>query len=267
MRTHLRIHINMHIFKRLLDIIIALLGLILISPILLIIAVLIKLDSPGPVIYRHRRIGKDGRPFNLLKFRSMVCGGDDAGYMRYLRALIESERSENAAPLPYRKMTNDSRVTRVGNVLRCYYLDEFPQLVNILLGTMSLVGPRPHVQFEVDNYTLEQRRRLSVKPGATGLWQVEGKANCTFNELIQLDLDYIDHWSLWLDIQILFKTAVLMLRGGEGFWARMAKHIPARHHAIPIPATGETEEAASTPILIEEVWPVNIPDPVHGKGG
>jgi lipopolysaccharide/colanic/teichoic acid biosynthesis glycosyltransferase len=211
--------------KRLLDLLISTIGLIFLSPILLIIAITIKLDSPGNILYSHRRIGKGGQQFHLYKFRSMVYGGDDKGYLEYLRQLIESDKDRNGNGLPYRKMNGDCRVTRVGEFLRKFYLDELPQLWNVLKGEMSLVGPRPHVQMEVDHYTNEQRRRLSVKPGLTGLWQVMGKVDCTFSELIQLDLDYIDHWSLKLDIQLVFFTIMLMLKGGEGFWTRQAKEI------------------------------------------
>jgi lipopolysaccharide/colanic/teichoic acid biosynthesis glycosyltransferase len=214
--------------KRLLDVLISSIFLILLSPLILLFAILIKLDSPGPVIYRHVRIGKDGKPFNLFKFRSMSVGGDDTGYLEYLKQLIESDQGKSRKGIPYRKMNGDPRITRVGDFLRRYYLDELPQLWNILKGEMSLVGPRPHVQFEVNYYTAEQCRRLSVSPGATGLWQVEGKLECTFNELIALDLDYIDNWSLNEDIRIILKTALLMWRGGEGFWTRMAKCIPGR---------------------------------------
>lgn len=211
--------------KRLFDILFSLIFLILLSPIILALAIIIKLDSRGPAIYRHVRIGKDGKPFNLYKFRSMTVGGEDKGYMDYLKELIESSQ-DGSRGMPYRKMNGDSRITRVGGFLRKYYLDELPQFWNILRGEMSLVGPRPHVQFEVDYYTPEQRRRLSVRPGATGLWQVEGKADCCFNELIAMDLEYIDNWSLALDIQIVVQTLLLMSRGGESFWARMAKQIP-----------------------------------------
>jgi lipopolysaccharide/colanic/teichoic acid biosynthesis glycosyltransferase len=214
--------------KRLLDILISVFGLLLLFPILIIIAVAIKIDSPGAIIYSHRRIGKDRGPFNLYKFRSMVCGGDDTDYLGYLNMLIDSEQKDNGNGLPYQKLDCDPRITRLGGILRKYYLDELPQLWNVIRGDMSLVGPRPHVQIEVDHYTPLQRRRLCVKPGLTGLWQVAGKADCTFSELIGLDLYYIDHWSLWLDIQILFSTGVLMLRGGEGFWVRKAKEIPEK---------------------------------------
>lgn len=216
-----------HFIKRLFDFTIALLLLLLLSPIIILLAILIRLDSPGPAIYKHVRIGKDGKPFDLYKFRSMTVGGEDKGYMDYLKQLIESSQSGSGG-IPYRKMDGDPRITRIGSFLRKYYLDELPQFLNILRGEMSLVGPRPHVQFEVDYYTSEQRRRLSVRPGATGLWQVDGKADCCFNELIALDLEYIDHWSLAEDFRIIFKTVLLMGRGGESFWARMSKQVPIR---------------------------------------
>jgi lipopolysaccharide/colanic/teichoic acid biosynthesis glycosyltransferase len=157
----------------------------------------------------------------------MISGGDDTSYMQYLKILIESEKDGGEEGLPYQKMSEDERVTKVGRFLRNYYLDEIPQVFNVIKGDMSLVGPRPHVQFEVENYTEEQFRRLSVKPGITGLWQVAGKADCTFSELIQLDLDYIDNWSLKLDVKILYNTLQLILQGGEKFWARMSKHVPS----------------------------------------
>ena len=213
--------------KRFFDFTLAIVILLLLLPVLALIALAVKLESPGAAIFRHRRVGKDGQPFLLYKFRSMASGGDDSGYMRYLQELIASERNGSSQGLPYRKMDRDSRVTRVGKILRCYYLDELPQIFNILRGEMSWVGPRPHVQFEVDNYTDAQRRRLAVPPGLTGLWQVEGKADCTFNELIQLDLDYIDRWSFLFDLKLMLETFLVMLRGGEACWARKAKQVPA----------------------------------------
>jgi lipopolysaccharide/colanic/teichoic acid biosynthesis glycosyltransferase len=124
-------------------------------------------------------------------------------------------------------MESDKRVTKVGRYLRNYYLDEIPQIINVIKGDMSLVGPRPQVQFEVESYTEEQHRRLSVKPGITGLWQVAGKADCTFSELIQLDLDYIDNWSLIQDFRLIIGTIRLLVQGGEKFWARMDKRVPS----------------------------------------
>ncbi len=216
--------------KRALDVLLSAGGLLFLAPLMGILALVVRLESRGPVIYRHKRVGRDGALFDLYKFRSMVSGGDDSSYMTYLQQLIESEKHSNGKGMPYKKMDGDRRVTRVGRILRNYYLDELPQLWNILVGDMSLVGPRPHVQFEVDHYTPEQRRRLSVQPGATGLWQVAGKADCTFSELIALDLAYIDNWNFWLDLKIIFRTVVLMLHGGEGSWARMIKKIPGRNN-------------------------------------
>ena len=205
--------------KRILDFTLASISLFFCIPLIVIIGIAIKADSPGPIIYKHSRIGKDGRPFNLYKFRTMLVGGDDTTYTKYLQNLIESEKSDPTCGKPYRKMEHDERITRVGSFLRCYYLDELPQFVNILKGEMSLVGPRPHVQLEVDNYTPQQHKRLSVKPGATGLWQVAGKSDCTFNELIGLDLQYIENWSIWLDFRIILKTFEIFFHGGEKFWA------------------------------------------------
>ncbi len=212
--------------KRFLDLFISATALIFLLPILIVIAAAIRLDSPGGFIFTHRRIGKDGRPFSLHKFRSMTMGCDEKDHLDHLRNLIENEQFGGDTTSPYRKRDDDPRVTRIGCILRKYYLDELPQLWNVIRGEMSLVGPRPHVQMEVDHYTLEQKRRLSVRPGLTGLWQATGKADCTFNELLQLDLDYIDNWNLKLDFKIMFFTAITIFKGGEDFWASKVKEIP-----------------------------------------
>lgn len=254
------------------DITTSAIGLFFLSPLIVLIGILIKFDSRGPIFYHHKRVGKDGRHFNLLKFRSMYQGKDDSAYVQYLKSLIESERGasdnssaggnghqpknkrkEETTPQPYRKMGEDPRVTRVGKFLRKYYLDELPQLWNVVRGEMSLVGPRPHVQLEVDYYSEEQCRRLSVPPGLTGLWQVNGKADCTFNELIDLDLAYIDHWSILLDIQIILQTLLLMAHGGEGFWTKMSKRIPrSPYSAINHQSAGylPSENAGNRKIVI-----------------
>ena len=232
--------------KRGFDIAVSALGLVVLSPLMAAIAVATKLGSTGPVIYQHTRFGQDGKPFRLYKFRSMVTGGDDTDYVKYLQELIESERADGSTARPYRKMREDPRVTRVGSVLRRTYLDELPQLWNVLRGDMSIVGPRPHVQLEVEHYTDEQRRRLKVKPGCTGLWQVAGKADCTFNELISLDLEYIDGWSLGLDANIFVRTVIAMASGGKDvLWARVAKRMPgAAGSAAAGEAEGETPASA-----------------------
>jgi lipopolysaccharide/colanic/teichoic acid biosynthesis glycosyltransferase len=238
--------------KRLIDIVFGSIVLIVLSPVLLFIAILIKLDSPGPVIFSHKRVGKDGRAFMLYKFRTMVTGGDDHGYMNYLTELIENSNNNGGNGKPYIKMKDDNRVTRVGHVLRDHYLDELPQMINVIKGDLSLVGPRPHVQFEVDHYTPEQRRRLSVPPGLTGLWQVTGKADCTFVELISYDLDYIDTWSLWLDIQILLATVYIMLNGGEGFWTRTHKRIPGKTSLVFRRQSHKTTNTTFEPTLTKK---------------
>jgi lipopolysaccharide/colanic/teichoic acid biosynthesis glycosyltransferase len=219
------------VIKRTFDITVTSLGLIFLTPFFLAIALAIKLDSKGSVFYIHKRIGKDGVPFKLYKFRSMVIGAPDSNYLDYLRQLIESEKDRNGKALPYRKLRDDPRITRVGRFLREYYFDELPQLWNILKGDMSLVGPRPHVQLEVDNYTSEQRKRLSVRPGITGLWQATGKVDSSFSELISLDVEYIDNWSLSLDIRIILRTLSVILKGGEKvFWGilRPKKTLPEK---------------------------------------
>jgi lipopolysaccharide/colanic/teichoic acid biosynthesis glycosyltransferase len=226
MKTHQGNLRFQQVIKRILDVLISSIALIFLLPILTIIAIAIRLDSPGGFIFSHRRIGKDGRPFNVFKFRSMTAGCDEKDHLEYLQKLIENEQQKANRKRPYRKRDCDPRVTRVGSFLRTYYLDELPQLWNVIKGEMSLVGPRPHVIMEVDHYNEEQRRRLSVKPGLTGLWQATGKANCTFSELIQLDLDYIDNWSLKLDFQIIFYTFVTITKGGEDFWAKKVKELP-----------------------------------------
>lgn len=173
---------------------------------LLVIAAAIKLDSPGPVLYRQRRVGKDGVAFDMLKFRSMCQGAE-----RMLTALSE----QNEATGPLFKMRRDPRVTRVGRVLRRWSLDEVPQLINVLRGEMSLVGPRPPLPAEVAKYEEWQTARLRARPGMTGLWQVSGRSEVPFNDMVRLDLHYVRNWSLGLDLEIILRTipAVVANRG------------------------------------------------------
>lgn len=190
--------------KRILDIIGAMVGLVLLSPILVGIAIAILLDTGRPVLFRQQRIGLHGRPFTVVKFRSMTV---DA----------EARRGEladrNALSGPVFKVDGDPRVTRVGRFLRRTSLDELPQLWNVLLGQMSLVGPRPPLPSEVEGYDLWHRRRLSMKPGMTGLWQVRGRRDPEFDRWVEADLEYIDRWSLWLDVKILLRTIPAALEG------------------------------------------------------
>jgi exopolysaccharide biosynthesis polyprenyl glycosylphosphotransferase len=197
-------HVNW--LKRLTDLSLTAAGLLAIWPLLLVIAIAIKLDSPGPVLYRQQRVGKDGRLFSMLKFRSMFRDAD-----RRRDALVAA----NEATGPLFKMRNDPRVTRVGRILRRSSLDELPQLFNVLQGEMSLVGPRPPLPSEVEKYESWQLGRLRAVPGMTGLWQVSGRSDVSFHEMVRLDLHYIRNWSLSLDIEILCQTlpAVLGNRG------------------------------------------------------
>ena len=179
---------------------------VILLPAFAVIALLIKRDSPGPVLFKQNRIGKDGREFPFFKFRSMVA---DAESRRHLL----DEQNERSGPVF--KMKDDPRVTRVGRVLRRFSLDELPQILNVLRGEMSLVGPRPALPREVALYTSHERGRLVVTPGVTGLWQVSGRARLSFEESIALDLYYIEHQSIRLNLSILWRTLPAVL-GGDG---------------------------------------------------
>lgn len=186
--------------KRLFDIIASGLGLLIISPVLLIIALVVKLNDGGPVIFRQERVGRNGETFEFLKFRSMVTNAEEV--LRELRANDEQD-SGNTVMF---KMKRDPRITAPGRFLRRYSLDELPQLWNVLRGDMSLVGPRPALPHEVSGYNFDARRRLSVRPGITGLWQVSGRSDLSWDETVRLDMYYVDNWSFMQDVQILFRT-------------------------------------------------------------
>jgi len=190
--------------KRAADIILSLFGIIIISPILLIVALLIKLDSKGPVFIHQKRIGKNGAPFHMHKFRSMVNNAEE---------LKEQLEKYNEADGPAFKMKNDPRITRVGRFIRKFSIDELPQLFNVLKGEMSLIGPRPPLPNEVEQYSDFQWRRLDIRPGITGLWQVSGRSDITFDEWVKLDLYYIEKWSISLELKILIKTIPVVLKG------------------------------------------------------
>jgi exopolysaccharide biosynthesis polyprenyl glycosylphosphotransferase len=196
------------LMKRGFDVASSLFALLLFSPILIATAMAIKLESRGPVFFRQTRVGLNGRPFRMFKFRSMHLDAE---------ARLESLRAQNEASGPVFKMKNDPRVTGVGRFIRRTSIDELPQFLNVLVGHMSVVGPRPPIPAEVRQYQRWQRRRLSVKPGITCTWQVSGRSDISFDQWMKLDLDYIDHWSLWRDVQICFQTipAVLTSRGAH----------------------------------------------------
>lgn len=190
--------------KRLIDVIGAVVGLTLLAPLALLLAVLIMLDSPGPALFGQERIGKDGRTFRMLKFRTMV---------RDAPRLLVDLRAQNEADGPLFKISRDPRVTRVGRALRRASLDELPQLWNVLRGEMSLVGPRPALPDEVAGWTPELHLRLRVKPGLTGMWQVNGRSSVSFDEYARLDLHYVNNWSMGTDLAILAKTLPAVLSG------------------------------------------------------
>jgi len=193
------------VIKRAIDLAGAGLILLVLSPVFLFVGLLIKLTSPGPVFYPWNVVGRDGRPFCGYKFRTMLQNADD------LKAQLLHQNEMNG---PVFKMKNDPRITPVGKVLRKYSIDELPQLWSVLKGDMSLVGPRPAGPHEWDKYEPWQRRRLSLTPGITCLWQVNGRNRISdFDEWVKLDLYYIDNWSLWLDIKILCRTVLVVLRG------------------------------------------------------
>lgn len=202
--------------KRLLDVVISCVALVLLSPLFLIIAIAIKLDSPGPAIFVQRRVGYKGRVFNFYKFRSMVMNGDqDSAHRAFAQAYINGGRTTpDQQPL---FKANGKRVTRVGKWIRKTSLDELPQLFNVLKGDMSLVGPRPAVEYEVEMYKSWHRRRLDALPGLTGLAQISGRSTLPFEVAVRLDLNYIRQRSLWYDIKIMLRTIpVVLSRKGAG---------------------------------------------------
>jgi lipopolysaccharide/colanic/teichoic acid biosynthesis glycosyltransferase/GGDEF domain-containing protein len=203
--------------KRGIDIVGALTGIILFSPVMLVISIMIKLTSCGPVLFRQERMGFLGKTFTFLKFRSMVTDCSEERHRQYVTNLIKNTfgtDNDETESKPVYKMDDDPRITPFGYFLRRSSLDELPQLINVLRGEMSLVGPRPPIPYEVEKYeNWHFRRVLEVKPGITGLWQVEGRSSTTFNEMVRLDIAYVNNFSLWLDLKILFKTIWVVFTG------------------------------------------------------
>ena len=193
--------------KRAFDTAFALGALILLAPVLAVTAVAVKLTSPGPVLFKQTRVGKEGREFSMLKFRSMVVDAEER-----LAAL----RAANEADGPLFKMDRDPRITRIGHFLRKHSLDELPQLINVVKGEMALVGPRPPLPYEVAQYRESARRRLLVKPGLTGLWQISGRADLAWEEAVKLDLRYVENWSIAFDLMILWRTVHVVVSGHGG---------------------------------------------------
>jgi len=209
------------IIKRTMDLVGSTIALIVLLPVFLILAVAIKLTSKGPVFFRQRRVGQYGVPFTFLKFRSMLVSTDTDIHKQYVHSFIAGKAdlsSGTSEKKPVYKLTNDPRVTPIGNFMRRTSLDELPQFWNVLVGEMSLVGPRPPIPYEIEAYDIWHRRRLlEAKPGITGLWQVHGRSKTTFDEMVRLDLRYSQSWSLWLDLRILLATPRAVFTGDGAF--------------------------------------------------
>jgi exopolysaccharide biosynthesis polyprenyl glycosylphosphotransferase len=200
--------------KRAIDVVVSLIAIIVFSPLFILISVAIKLTSKGPILFRQERVGQYGRRFSFLKFRSMKCGSNSHIHQEYVKQFISGTIAKEQG-VTY-KITKDPRLTRIGGFLRKSSLDELPQLINVLKGEMSLVGPRPAIPYEIDFYQMWHRTRfLEVKPGITGLWQITGRSKTTFDDMVRLDLRYVKQWSFWLDIKILLRTPQAVF-SGEG---------------------------------------------------
>ncbi|MEO8294534.1 MAG: sugar transferase [Gemmatimonadota bacterium] len=203
------------VVKRLVDIVGATVALLLASPVMLLAAIAVKLDSPGPVFFRQERIGTGGRRFQVWKFRTMQTGASDAAHRELVTRMLVGEEigtvHTDASGRPVYKLINDSRVTRIGRFLRRASIDELPQLFNVLSGDMSLVGPRPPLYYEFEAYDHWQYDRLRVRPGITGLWQVSGRNLLTYRQMCELDVEYVREWSILLDFKILLKTVPVVL--------------------------------------------------------
>jgi lipopolysaccharide/colanic/teichoic acid biosynthesis glycosyltransferase len=173
-----------------------------------VIALLVRRSSPGPILFRQERLGQGMRPFSVLKFRTMRVGSSDALHREYIAQLARGEADDEGL----KKLTADPRVTRVGRVLRALSLDELPQLLNVIRGDMSLVGPRPALEYELEHYEPGHFARFEVRPGLTGLWQVSGRSDLSWEESIRLDLRYVENWSLTMDLVILARTLTAVAR-------------------------------------------------------
>ena len=208
------------VVKRTMDIVASLAILVLFSPLFLLVAVIVKLTSKGPVLFKQERLGQFGKTFNCLKFRSMRVNNDLQIHREFMKRVISGAHDGRAhgSSVPVYKMTNDPRITRVGRFIRRTSLDELPQFINVLRGEMSLVGPRPPLAYEYLEYDIWHRRRiLEVKPGLTGLWQVSGRSRVRFDDMVRLDLQYARDWSFWLDMRILLQTPRAVVLGDGAY--------------------------------------------------
>ncbi len=206
------------VVKRLIDIVGSSLAILVLSPFFIGIAIGVKLTSRGPIFFRQQRLGRYGAKFTFLKFRSMRFQNDANIHREFVRKLISEQQTKQDPAKAAFKIKNDPRVTSIGRILRRTSLDEIPQFINVLVGDMSLVGPRPPIPYEIESYDIWHRRRfLETKPGITGLWQVEGRSRVKFDEMVRLDLKYARTWSPWLDIKILLRTPGAVFKGDGAF--------------------------------------------------
>ncbi len=198
------------LLKRVIDIIGGVVGVILTSPFMLVTAIAIKLDSPGPILFKQTRVGKNGRHFKIYKFRSMYIDAEERK-----KELMAYNEIEGGVMF---KMKDDPRITKVGKIIRKLSIDEFPQFFNVVGGSMSLVGTRPPTLDEVEKYKRNQWRRISIKPGITGMWQVNGRSKIdNFDDIVEMDVEYIDNWSIWLDFKIMFSTVLVLLKHDDAY--------------------------------------------------
>jgi lipopolysaccharide/colanic/teichoic acid biosynthesis glycosyltransferase len=197
--------------KRALDVLIAVVAIVVLAPVLVAVAIAVKLDSSGPLLFRQRRLGRDLRSFTMLKFRTMYPGVSNEPHRLYIEALARGDLSMGQAGL--KKLVDDPRVTHVGRILRRLSLDELPQLFNVLVGTMSLIGPRPALEYELEHYRPEHFERFSVRPGLSGLWQVSGRNELGFNEMLELDVQYTRQYGPATDLRVFVLTPQAMVRG------------------------------------------------------
>lgn len=208
--------VGYRVAKRSLDLAASVIGLLLTSPVIVVVAVAVKLESRGPVLFRQERLGLGGRPFTLYKFRSMFSSAEQGRHREHVRELIRGDASDaRAAEEVWLPIAADPRVTRLGAFLRRSHLDELPQLINIMRGEMSLVGPRPPIPYEVEVYEPWHVRRLSVIPGLTGLWQATAWGRISFDEGVALDLAYIERRSFWFDLQLIGRTVWQIVSGRQ----------------------------------------------------
>ncbi|HEY2119947.1 MAG TPA: sugar transferase, partial [Candidatus Acidoferrum sp.] len=206
--------------KRVMDVVGSILALILFSPLFIAIAAIIKLTSEGPIFFTQERLGQFGSIFTCLKFRTMYANNDPKIHQEFMKKVIKGQHDGKATDgsKPVYKMTDDPRITRIGRFIRKTSLDELPQFINVLCGEMSLVGPRPPLAYEFEEYDIWHRRRvLEVKPGITGLWQVKGRSRVCFEDMVRLDLKYARGWSLWMDLQIILETPGAVLFGNDAY--------------------------------------------------